>query len=177
MNPALRLLLTLFTILCCTTISGANIQETHSGVVFEKACVLEGEVGFWANFNAPKSTAQVRLNNVQGKIGEDAVRQRLLNSKSVDLMGEQIQIATPGIGSYRSVDFLVRGKKTGIMRSIEVKTGNATRNSSQLLKDQLIANPLAPTTFRGNRLLDFGFPRGTPTGPIRAFEVNASNLR
>jgi len=55
MNNTLRLLFTLFTILCCSTISGASIQETHSGVVFEKACVLEGETGFSGSFKAPKT--------------------------------------------------------------------------------------------------------------------------
>ena len=125
----------------------------------------------------PLGVLLIRRNSIQGELGEDAVRQRLLNSKSVDLIGEQIQIATPGIGSHRTVDFLVRGKKTGIMRIIEVKTGGATRSSSQQLKDKLIANPLGPTQFRGNRLMDLGLPRGTPTGPIRTYEVNASNLR
>lgn len=94
----------------------------------------------------------------------------------VDLVGEQVGVRIPGVGSYRVTDFLVRGKKTGQLRIIEVKTGGATRDATQLAKDALIADPLAPTTFIGRRARAAGFPSGTPTGPIRTFEVNASNL-
>lgn len=62
MISALRLLLTLFTILCCTTIGSAAAQETHAGVVFEKACVLEGKSYFSADFDAPGRGAIVRAN-------------------------------------------------------------------------------------------------------------------
>ena len=55
MKHALRLLFVLFAILSCTTISGAALQESEEGVVFEKACVLEGIIGFCAEFNAPNS--------------------------------------------------------------------------------------------------------------------------
>jgi hypothetical protein len=55
MSIALRFLLTLFTILCCTTISGATVQEAHEGVVFEKRCVIEEETCFSAIFNASRS--------------------------------------------------------------------------------------------------------------------------
>jgi hypothetical protein len=109
-------------------------------------------------------------------LGEAEVA-RLLNSKTVELVGEQIRINTPGTGSLRYVDFLVRGKETGILRIIEVKTGGATRDAAQLAKDALIADPLAPTTFSGRAARAAGFPNGTPTGPIRTFEVNASNLK
>lgn len=51
----LRLLLTLFTILYCTTIAGAAVQEAHAGVAFEKACVLEGKIVFTASLDAPGS--------------------------------------------------------------------------------------------------------------------------
>jgi len=36
MKSALRFLLTLFTILCCTTIAGAFVHEADAGVIFEK---------------------------------------------------------------------------------------------------------------------------------------------
>jgi hypothetical protein len=39
------------------------------------------------------------------------------------------------------------------------------------------ADPLAPTTFTGSRAAAHGFRSGSPTGPIRTFEVNASNLK
>ena len=56
MKSALRLLLTLFMIVCSTTISGASIQETQAGVVFEESGVSGVERSFFANFNAPKTT-------------------------------------------------------------------------------------------------------------------------
>lgn len=115
-------------------------------------------------------------NSIQGDLGEAAVRQRLLDSNRLTLLGEQIQITTPGVGSHRVTDFLVQSNKTGKLSIIEVKTGNATRSSSQLAKDALIADPTVPTLFRGDRLSPFGFPAGTPTPPIITFEVNASNL-
>lgn len=55
MNSQLRLLLILFTILCCATIAGATMQELPVGAVFEGKCVLEGKTGFSADFVAPKS--------------------------------------------------------------------------------------------------------------------------
>jgi hypothetical protein len=120
--------------------------------------------------------AQVLANQAQGALGEAAVRQRLLNSSTVDLVGEQVRITTPGVGSYRVTDFLLRGRNTGRLRILEVKTGDATRDAVQLAKDALIADPLAPTAFTGSRAAAAGFARGTPTGPIRTFEVNASSL-
>jgi hypothetical protein len=124
----------------------------------------------------PVSGPQILRNKIQGELGEAAVRQRLLNSRSVDLVGEQIRVNTPGVGSHRVTDFLVRGKNTGQLRIIEIKTGGATRDAVQLAKDKLIADPFSPTTFSGRRANAAGFPNGTPTGPIRTFEVNASNL-
>jgi len=57
MKQTLRLLLTLFTILCSTTISGASIQESQAGVVFEETGASKGETEFFDGFNAPKSIA------------------------------------------------------------------------------------------------------------------------
>ncbi len=86
-------------------------------------------------------------------------------------------VRTPDVGSHRVTDFLVRGRKTGQLRVIEVKTGRATRDATQLAKDALIADPAAATVFFGRRAKAAGFPSGTPTGAVRTFEVNASNLR
>lgn len=122
------------------------------------------------------SEIQVLLNQSQGALGEAAVRQRLLNSQTVELVGEQVRITTPGIGEYRVTDFLVRGRTTGKLWIIEVKTGEATRDAIQLAKDALIGDPFVSTTFTGSRATAAGFPSGTPTGPIRTFEVNASNF-
>lgn len=57
MKHTLRLLLTLFTILCSTTISDASIQESQAGVVFEETGASRGEIDFFDGFNAPKTTA------------------------------------------------------------------------------------------------------------------------
>jgi hypothetical protein len=56
MKHFLRLLFGVFTILCCTTIAGAAVQEVHAGVVFEKACILEGETSFSVEFVAANTT-------------------------------------------------------------------------------------------------------------------------
>lgn len=55
MKPALRFLLTLLTILCCTTIAGAAVQDLHAGVVFEETCVYEGKTHVSSSLVAPKS--------------------------------------------------------------------------------------------------------------------------
>lgn len=67
MKPALRFLLTLFTILCCATISDASTQESQEGVVFEKACVLVGETGCWASFIAANNAGKGLGNPFKGK--------------------------------------------------------------------------------------------------------------
>ena len=54
MKHFLRLLFSLFTILSYTTIASAAVQEAHVEVIFEKACVFEGEMGFWVDFSARK---------------------------------------------------------------------------------------------------------------------------
>ena len=122
-----------------------------------------------------QETPQVSRSRIQGSLGEMAIRRRLENSRTLDLVGEQVQIATPGVGSHRTVDFLVRGKKSHVLHIIEVKTGGATRSTMQRLKDQLIADPLSRTYFRGDRLSP-DYVRGSLTGSIRTYEVNASRL-
>ena len=69
MKYALLLLLTLFTILCGTTIESA-IKEPQAGVAFEEACVLlEGGVGFFAELVAPISTlSATQLRNSAGTV-------------------------------------------------------------------------------------------------------------
>jgi RHS repeat-associated protein len=151
----------------------ARAAGSTMGGVWAGAAVGAGlSKGFAANNALP----QVLQNQAQGALGEAAVRARLLNSNRLDLVGEQIRITTPGVGSCRVTDFMVQSRQTGRLSIIEVKTGGATRDAIQLAKDALIADPLAPTTFTGRRAAAAGFPGGTPTGPIRTFEVNASNL-
>lgn len=87
MKPAIRLLLTLLTILSCATIAGAAVQEAHVGVDSEKACVLEGESHFPASLVAPRS-----VDNLIGRRGGQLYgRERLdqlqayLGRRGVDL--------------------------------------------------------------------------------------------
>lgn len=77
MKSAIRLLLTLLTILSCATIAGAAVQEAHVGVDFEKACVLEGKTHFSASLVAartggPNSTRLFRA--VEGDELADVMR-------------------------------------------------------------------------------------------------------
>jgi hypothetical protein len=72
---------------------------------------------------------------------------------------------------------MTRGKISGKLRAIEVKTGSATRNAIQLAKDQLLNSVTGLTTFFGRRARAVGYADDTITGQIRTLEVNASNLR
>ena len=110
---------------------------------------------------------------IQGEAGEAKVRARLAKNPNITVQ-EQVRVRTPGEGSFRVTDFLVTNKKTGKKYIIEVKTGNATRDKTQLAKDKMIADPNANTTFFGRRSGDL---KGQPTGGIRTFEVNADNLK
>jgi hypothetical protein len=57
MSSALRFLITLFRILWCTTIARAATQESCAGIVFEKASVHEGAIGFFGSFNVANTGA------------------------------------------------------------------------------------------------------------------------
>ena len=103
MNASLRFLLTLLTVLCCTTIAGASVQEGHAGAVFEKACVLEGESHFSVSFVAPRS--------LLGKADFDG----LPRTGSID--PSRIRFSQDSIrGTFKdggSVDDLVAGLRSG----------------------------------------------------------------
>jgi hypothetical protein len=114
---------------------------------------------------------QTQRNRLQGILGEDAVRARLLRNPRLEVVGEQIRVRTPGEGSYRITDFLVRGRKSGRLRIIEVKTGGAYRSTSQLAKDALIADPFSATTFFGRRARAAGFPSNRSPGKAGGFRM------
>jgi hypothetical protein len=139
--------------------AGTIASEMMAG---EASVTLVG--GLAAAKIASSGGPQILRNSIQGELGEAVVRQRLLNSRSLDLVGEKIRINTPGIGSHRVIDFLVRGKKTGRLRIIEEKTGDATRDAVQLAKDRQIADLLTPTTFSGCRANDVGYRMVHPLG-------------
>jgi hypothetical protein len=52
MVSQLRFLLTLFTILCFTTIASASVQKAHAGYVFEKTWIFKGVSHFPVKFLA-----------------------------------------------------------------------------------------------------------------------------
>lgn len=54
-KSALQSLIALFAILCCTTIAGAPLQESHPGAIGDKECIHEGDIRFLPDFNAPKT--------------------------------------------------------------------------------------------------------------------------
>jgi hypothetical protein len=55
MVSQLRFLLTLFTILCFTTIASASVQKAHAGFVFEKTWIFKGVSHFPVKFLAANS--------------------------------------------------------------------------------------------------------------------------
>ena len=57
MVSQLRFLLTLFTILCFTTIASASVQKAHAGFVFEKTWIFKGVSHFPVKFLAANSGA------------------------------------------------------------------------------------------------------------------------
>jgi predicted RecB family endonuclease len=87
----------------------------------------------------------------------------------VTVKGTQIRINTPQNPSHRNVDILIERNRDGKRFAIEVKTGNAARDSSQLAKDSEIATGKG-TNFSGRRARAAGFANGTPTGPIDTVE-------
>lgn len=120
----------------------------------------------------------IKKNADQGEAGEAILRQRLNDSKTFDIVSEKTRINTPGEGSFREVDFVVKNKKTGELCGIECKTGGATRNKSQLAKDKLIADPNANTTLRSKApsAVPDGFKQGDSM-TMRTFEINADKLK
>ena len=59
MKHVLRLQFILLTILGCTTIAGAAMQEAHVGVAFGRTYVLEENSGSSADFNAPRTGGKI----------------------------------------------------------------------------------------------------------------------
>jgi hypothetical protein len=65
MSSALRFLITLFTILCCTTIARAATLESCAGIFFKKAYVHEGAIGFFGSFDVANSAVQAEARAYQ----------------------------------------------------------------------------------------------------------------
>lgn len=99
-----------------------------------------------------------KANKAQGKLAEDKIYNDLLNNPNVVVLGKQVYIKTPGMGRGRYSDILIQNKKTGQIVNVEVKSGGAVRNSSQIGKDNLINSgggvfgKNAPLDMNGNPL-------------------------
>jgi RHS repeat-associated protein len=114
--------------------------------------------------SASPASGIIGNNQVQGKLGEEEVLRRLQRNPNVEVVGTQMKVKTPQNPDHRDMDILIKDKN-GDLLHIEVKTGNATRNTSQVAKDTEIAQGQG-TTFYGRNARAAGFPNGTPTGPI-----------
>lgn len=98
---------------------------------------------------------QLRLNKIAGDLREAEVKREL------EREGHQVfsQVTVKTSQTRRVVDHLIIDGKTGKMRAIEVKSGNAKRNKSQISKDNAmkteggtIIGKNAPDTLRGQRM-------------------------
>ena len=126
-------------------------------------------------------------NKAQGDAGRDNLVARLVKSKRFEVLGTEVRINTPGhktatgrVGN-RNADIVIRDRKTGQIYQVEVKTGGATRSSSQISKDNELANggilgpqrkgPTNGTTWGTGKLGQHGINKGDHTGKIPTIEV------
>ena len=128
----------------------------------------------------PWGWACAQANQQQGNMGRDALANRLKNSRRYEVLDTEVTIKTPGhttatgkTGSRRA-DIVVRDRKTGEIIQVEVKTGAAARDKTQLSKDAEISlggGTSGNTTWGSKKLEPYGIGKGTNTGPIRTIEV------
>mgnify|MGYP003520835919 FL=1 len=115
-----------------------------------------------------------KVNKAQGTLAEDKIYNDLLNNPNIVVLGKQVYIKTPGMGRGRYSDILIQNKKTGQIINVEVKSGGAVRNSSQIGKDNLINSgggvfgKNAPLDMNGNPLA------GTSTSNVTTSVRNVS---
>ncbi len=79
-----------------------------------------------------KKRAQLKKNNSNGKKRELEVKKEL-EQQGHKVVGSQVSVKTKH--TRRVIDHLIIDKDTGEYKAIEVKSGNAKRNASQVLKD------------------------------------------
>ena len=119
-----------------------------------------------------------KMNKAQGDAGRDALINRLQKSKRFDVLGTEVRINTPNTPHYRVADIVVLDKKTNKIHIIEVKTGGATRDASQLAKDMEISKGNGTTW--GSRKADkfgiTGVSKGNATGSIQTIEVKVDPM-
>lgn len=56
------------------------------------------------------------------------------------MLRTQVYVKTQGVGSGRYIDILIQNNKTGKIIGVEVKSGGATRFSTQIAKDEVITS-------------------------------------
>ncbi len=98
----------------------------------------------------------LRQNKIRGVQREAEVAKELVD-EGHEILGSQVSVKTSR--SRRVIDHLIRDGKTDKIRAIEVKSGNAVRSTSQLLKDEAmyeeggkIIGKNAPLSLKGQRL-------------------------
>lgn len=85
----------------------------------------------------PRSKAEILAENRRnGAIRENEVATELTN-EGHEVLGSQVTVKTPK--TNRVVDHLIRDGETGEIRAVEVKSGNAARSSTQIAKDNAMA--------------------------------------
>jgi Pretoxin HINT domain len=136
------------------TVYNFEVQGFHTYFV--------SDLGLLVHNSCPIILAQ---NRAQGELGEAEVLARLLNSRNVRVVGTQVRVRTPGNPNSRIIDILIERNRDGVRTAIEVKTGNAVRNSSQIAKDAELATGVG-TTFYGRAARNAGID-GQATGAIR----------
>ena|GEM_PF-1832876 len=123
---------------------GATLAACYSGVDCssgEMAVAVLGvipEVGEVGEAVEAEQAVQslIQINRAAGKAAEERAAVDLV-SKGYEILGRQVAARTD-LGR-RVIDILARSPG-GELIAIEVKSGNATRNSAQLAKDALMAN-------------------------------------
>ncbi|MGO3183429.1 MAG: hypothetical protein ACTIJ9_11410 [Aequorivita sp.] len=83
-----------------------------------------------------KKKAQLKTNRTNGLLRELEVKQELID-EGFDVIGSQVSVKTKY--TRRIVDHMVKDG-SGNVKAIEVKNGGASRNSTQILKDNSMAN-------------------------------------
>jgi RHS repeat-associated protein len=108
-----------------------------------------------AKVAAERAATTLAKNAAQGAAAEQLVKSQL-TAEGRKILGEQVSVKTSE--GRRVVDLLVRDE-SGKIKNVEVKSGNATRNPSQIAKDDAMANgggtlvgKNAPSELRGETM-------------------------
>ncbi len=127
------------------------------------ACICPG---------ANATTSQIQVNRTNGKAAEALLLDKLSRNPNVTVLGTQVYVKTPGVGRGRYVDILIQNNNMGKIIGVEVKSGGATRSSTQIAKDKVITSgggifgKNAPKDMNGNPLA------GLDTSGVLVSETN-----